>query len=65
VYYRLSEKLLSTEFFFLLRASKTPKILKVKNDVIRDKKGVTQTVMEIMGGGDHVKMVWLCIPNGK
>jgi hypothetical protein len=50
----------------LRRAARTFKILKVKNEVIRDRMGLTQTVMEIMGkGGGNVKMVWICIPNGK
>jgi len=50
--------------FFLRRAARTSKILKVKNDVVRDKVGVTQTVTEVMGGGGHVKMIWTCVPNG-
>jgi hypothetical protein len=62
---QIKGKAFKYRFFFWRRAARTPKILKVKNDVIRDKMGVTQTVMEITGGGGHVKMVWICIPNGK
>jgi hypothetical protein len=46
--YRLKKILLSTEMDFWRRAARTSKILKVRNDVITDNMGVTQTILEKM-----------------
>jgi hypothetical protein len=40
--------LLSTETNFWRKAARTSRILKVRNEVIRDKMGVTQTILERM-----------------
>jgi hypothetical protein len=43
--YRLKKTLLSTEMDFWRRAARTSRILKVRNEVIREKMGVTQTIL--------------------
>jgi hypothetical protein len=44
--YRLKKELLSTETDFWRRAARTSKILKVRNEVIREKMGGTQPILE-------------------
>jgi hypothetical protein len=61
---QIKRKAVKYRFFFLRSAVRASRILKVKNYVVRDKVGVTETVTEVMGEG-HVKMVWTCIPNGR
>lgn len=46
--YKLRNNLLSTEIDFWRRAPRTSRLLKVRNEVIREKMGVTQTVLERM-----------------
>jgi hypothetical protein len=46
--YRLKNKLLRTQNVFWRRASRISRILKVRNEVIRDGVGVTQTILERM-----------------
>jgi hypothetical protein len=45
---RLKKKLLRTEMDFWRGAARTSKISIVRNEVIRDKMGVTQTILERM-----------------
>jgi hypothetical protein len=44
VNYGLKKKLLSIEMDFWRRAARTSRILKVRNEVIRERMGVTQTI---------------------
>jgi hypothetical protein len=44
--YRLKKETLRTEMGFWRRAARSSKILKLKNEIIRDKMGVTLTIME-------------------
>jgi hypothetical protein len=44
--YKLKKMLLSTEMDFWRRAARTSRILKVWNEVIREKTAVTQTILE-------------------
>jgi hypothetical protein len=48
VEYKLKHKLLSTEMDFWQRAPRTCRLLQVRNEVIREKIGVTQTILERM-----------------
>jgi hypothetical protein len=46
VNYKLKKKLLSTEVYVLRRASITSKILNARDEVIREKMGITGTIVE-------------------
>jgi len=43
--YKLKNKLLSTEMDFWRRAPRTSRLLNVRNEVLREKMGVTQTIL--------------------
>ena len=44
--YRLKKKLLSTEVYVWRRAARTSKILNARDEVIREKVGITETILE-------------------